>query len=125
MGTRFIASAECPAHSDYKSALVDATEEDTLVVRRSARRVSRLLATPFARRLWARQQEGAAFAEIQPYLDGERNRMAALEGNFEAGPLYAGQSLSLITSVLSVREIIESVAIAASPSESGSPRLSS
>ena len=31
MGTRFIASAECTAHADYKAAIVDAKEEDIVL----------------------------------------------------------------------------------------------
>src|SRR5437660_1278442 len=31
VGTRFLATPECDAHADYQQALIDATEEDTVI----------------------------------------------------------------------------------------------
>jgi NADH:quinone reductase (non-electrogenic) len=35
MGTRFIVTKECVAHPDYKKALINLSENDTAVIKRS------------------------------------------------------------------------------------------
>jgi nitronate monooxygenase len=51
MGTRFIATAECRAHADYKQAIVDAGEEDIVLTERVTGVPLAVIKTPFVIRV--------------------------------------------------------------------------
>lgn len=50
MGTRFIATAECTAHADYKKAIVDAGAEDIVLTERLSGVPCSIIRTPFVER---------------------------------------------------------------------------
>jgi NAD(P)H-dependent flavin oxidoreductase YrpB (nitropropane dioxygenase family) len=107
MGTRFVATRECVAHANYKQALVAAKEADTVVIERSLGRPARVLRSPHVERILALEQRGASPEELMPFIAGERNRRAAIEGDMDEGFAWAGQSVGLIEDVPSVAELVE------------------
>lgn len=107
MGTRFVATRECVAHAAYKEALVRARETDTVVIERSIGRPGRALRNPAAERVLAAEARGATLEELLPLISGETNRKAAIEGDMEAGFVWAGQVTGLIRDVPPVAELIE------------------
>lgn len=115
LGTRFVATQECIAHIAYKEALVTATEADTVVIERAIGRPARVLRGPFVERILAVEEElerrGAsreeALAELLPYIRGEVNVRAAIEGKLDEGFIWAGQGIGLIHDIPSARELIE------------------
>ena len=100
VGTRFIASLECVAHANYKKALCDGKETDTVLVDRGKVRV-RAIRTPLAEGLL--RQSGEASFSVSP--DGVIN--AWVKGNMHAYTLPAGQVMGMVKEVKTVREIIE------------------
>jgi len=107
MGTRFIATQECIAHINYKQALVDAQETDTIVVERSIERPARVLRTPLAEAILEIEKGGASIEDLLPMVSGEMNLLAAHQGDMEGGFVWAGQVVGLIKDIPSVRELIE------------------
>lgn len=118
LGTRFVATQECIAHSSYKEALVAASESDTVVIERTIGRPARVLRGPFAERILAVEEElerrGAsreeALAELLPYIRGEVNVRAAVEGKLDEGFIWAGQGIGLIHDIPTARDLIERTA---------------
>ncbi len=114
MGTRFIAVRECIAHPAYKEALVNASETDTIIIERALGRPGRALRGPFAERIVAveaeLEQRGASGEErlqaLLPYIRGEVNKVAAIEGRLDEGFIWAGQATGLIHDVPTARELI-------------------
>jgi NAD(P)H-dependent flavin oxidoreductase YrpB (nitropropane dioxygenase family) len=106
MGTRFVATRECVAHANYKQALVAAKETDTVVIERTLGRPARVLRSPHVERILALEQRGAPPEELMPFIAGERNRRAAIEGDMEEGFAWAGQSAGFIEDVPSVAELV-------------------
>jgi nitronate monooxygenase len=51
MGTRFIATAECGAHADYKQAIVDAKESDIVLTERVTGVPLAVIRTPYVERI--------------------------------------------------------------------------
>ena len=100
VGTRFIASQECIAHTNYKKALCDARETDTVLISRGRVRV-RVIRTPLAEELIERPSDQASGC-----LSGSREE-AWIKGNLKAYALPSGQITGMIKEVRSVREIIE------------------
>lgn len=106
MGTRFVATRECPAHQAYKEALVAAAETDTVVIERSLGRPGRVLRNAAAERILEAEARGAGPEELRPLIGGEANRRAALEGDLEGGFAWAGQSAGLVADVPAARALV-------------------
>ena len=115
LGTRFIAVAECIAHQHYKEALVNAGETDTALIEKSIGRPARVLRGALVERLLeieaGLERRGAsreeALQEILPYILGEVNKVAAIEGRLDEGFIWAGQVAGLIHDIPTARELIE------------------
>lgn len=115
LGTRFIAVAECVAHQNYKDALVKASETDTTLIEKSIGRPARVLRGALVERLLeietGLERRGAsreeALQEILPYILGEVNKVAAIEGRLDEGFIWAGQVAGLIHDVPTARELVE------------------
>jgi len=109
MGTRFVATQECPAHEAYKRMLVEAKENETIIMERSIGRPARVLKTGGAQRVLDAEARGAALEELLPLISGQVNAKAALEGNMEEGFVYAGQGVGMIHDVPTVAELFDRI----------------
>lgn len=105
MGTRFVAVQECIAHERYKQALVAAKEADTVIVERSIGRPARVLKGVAADRILAEEARGATLEELLPFVSGKVNAQGAVQGDLEAGFVYASQGSGLIHDVPTVSEL--------------------
>ncbi|MFH1169827.1 MAG: nitronate monooxygenase [Chloroflexota bacterium] len=109
MGTRFMASRECPLHVDIKRLLLKSRETDTMLVERSLKSAARVLKTDFARKVLQMETKGATLAELLPFISGERARQAYASGDIDSSIIYAGQAVGLVTDIPSVKEIIDHI----------------
>jgi len=109
MGTRFMASQECPVHPKIKELLLKTVETDTMIVERSIQNAARVIRTDFAQKVLAMEEAGATLEELFPMLDGNRVRAAYESGDTNDSMLYCGQSVGLINEILSVKEIIDGI----------------
>jgi len=100
VGTRFIASPECIAHRNFKKALCEAKEIDTVLIKREGVRI-RALRTALAEELLKRH------GDTKSMPTAESLNKAWREGDFDADVLAAGQIAGMIKGVKPVREIIE------------------
>jgi enoyl-[acyl-carrier protein] reductase II len=99
MGTRMLTAAESPVHDNWKQAVVDAAETDTIIVNRFARPAMRTLRT-----------ELSAQAERQtpaPPLDIGGVFRLYFGGEMDAAYAMSGQVAGRIDEVLPVRQILE------------------
>jgi len=109
MGTRFMLSKECPLHPNIKKLLLASGAEKTMIIERSIKNAARVVRTAYAEKILAMEKAGATIDELYPLLDGRRVKRAYETGATDDAIIYCGQSVGLIDSVLSVREIIEKV----------------
>lgn len=105
MGTRFVVSEECLAHPNYKNAILNAGDADTVIV---CRRLTptRSLKTKFTSRLLALDNQGASAEEIRQTLGHARPRRAQIDGDLDEGEAYAGSSSGLIKDILPAGDIV-------------------
>lgn len=115
MGTRFVASLECPVHPNYKEAILKAKARDIVVTGRSIGLPTRVLRNKFTYEYNKKEKEIlleksenllGAKEELERFAMG-RLRKAALEGDVKEGSLMVGQSATLIEEILPVKEIIK------------------
>ncbi len=107
MGTRFIATKECIAHRAYKEALMNGQETDTVVIKRTLGAPGRVLPSPWVTQILEEEQKGATMEELWPFITGERNRLAIIDGKMDDGFAWAGQCMGLIHGVPTVAELIQ------------------
>ena len=99
MGTRMVAAAESPVHENWKSALVNAAETDTVFLNRFSRPALRALRTERTTRL--EREENVSMAEFLSVRD------LYFGGDMEASIALGGQVMGRIESVEPVAEILE------------------
>ncbi|NNV05209.1 nitronate monooxygenase family protein [Geobacillus sp. C56-T2] len=106
MGTRFIATKECVhAHPVYKEMIVNATEQDTIIIKRSLGAPGRVLANAWAEKIVEIERQGGTYDDLKEYISGEANRRFIYEGKVDEGFAWAGQAIGLIRDIPSVAEL--------------------
>jgi nitronate monooxygenase len=107
MGTRFVATQECPAHPKIKEWLVKARETDTMVIQRSIRNAARTIKNKAAEKALAMEERGASLEELLTVISGRIGQKALLEGDLEGAIIACGQCVGLIHEIKSVKQVIE------------------
>lgn len=123
MGTRFIATAECRAHPDYKQAIIDATPRDIVLTERLTGVPVSVINNDYVRRLGTRAGPIARFMlrhrrtkywmrSIYALTSLRRLKKASLSSAGANEYWQAGKSVAGIHSVQTVRDIIREFAAA-------------
>lgn len=105
LGTRFVAVEENIANPNYKQAIIDAKDTDTVITCRKLL-PTRSLRTEFTRRLLELEESGASTDEIRAFLGYSRARRGQLEGDLVNGEFHCGASVGLIKEILPVATVI-------------------
>ena len=100
MGTRMVAALESPVHDNWKQAIVDGAETDTVFLNRFSRPGLRALRTERTTRL--EHEDNVSMAEFGRVAD------LYFGGDLEAAIALVGQVIGRINSVESVAQILES-----------------
>lgn len=110
MGTRFIASKECDFHENYKKFVIDAGEYSDIVVPSfiSAVRVLKTEGANDIIKLAEKAKKGEISQLKKQQITDDVMRLGEREGTGK-GLIAAGQVSSRINSILTVREIIDSM----------------
>ena len=98
MGTRMVSSAESPVHDNWKSAIVNAAETDTVFLNRHSKPGLRALRTERSTRL--EREEFVSMAEFGTAKD------LYFGGDMEASLALGGQVMGRIEAVRPVADII-------------------
>jgi len=109
IGTRLLASEECPVHENLKKALVEAQETDTVLVMRSIGNTHRLWKNKVAEHIVELEQKGADLVELVKAAAGEKDRMMFESGDVEAGTISCGQGVGLVHDVKPVKDIVQEI----------------
>jgi enoyl-[acyl-carrier protein] reductase II len=106
VGSRFVASEEASSHKDFKKAVIDATEGDTLLSLKQLVPV-RLLRNEFFQQVQQAEARGASKDELIELLGKGRAKKGMFEGNLTEGELEIGQSSILIKDILPAAKIVQ------------------
>jgi enoyl-[acyl-carrier protein] reductase II len=101
LGTRMVSAAESPVHQNWKQAIIDAAETDTVFLNRHSRPGLRALRTEFSEPL--EQQEHVSLDVLGRVLD------LYFGGDMNASIALSGQVAGRIDEVKPVGEIIEEI----------------
>ncbi|MGG1678869.1 NAD(P)H-dependent flavin oxidoreductase [Neobacillus sp. NRS-1170] len=108
MGTRFIATKECiHANEVYKQALVEGTETDTVVIKRTLGAPARALANSWTEKILEIEKNKGDYDKLKDFISGMANKRYIYEGTVDEGFAWAGQVMGLIKDVPTVAELFE------------------
>jgi NADH:quinone reductase (non-electrogenic) len=108
MGTRFVATKECVhAHQAYKQKLVELTENDTVVIKRSLGAPARALKNKWTDHIISMEERGTTYEALKTYISGEANKRFIYQGAENEGFGWAGQVIGLINDIPTVSELFE------------------
>ena len=106
MGTRFVCSTECIAHTRYKQKILEAQNSSTVVTRQILGFPQRSLQNKLTEQFQELEKAGASREELELF-DRGRMYLGLIEGDIEDGSLLAGQIAGLIKDIKPVKVIIE------------------
>lgn len=109
MGTRLMATKECPVHQAIKDWMVEASETDTMITQRSIKNAFRCIRNDHAYMVLGLEQSGATLQDLLPVIGGGRGRKALSEGLINNASIPMGQCVGLIDSIPTVKEVIDSM----------------
>ena len=109
MGTRFMASRECPMHPEIKKLMRQTGEMDTIMIERSIQNAARVIKTEFSAKVAEMEARGATLEELLPLITSTRIKKAYDNGDFNDAIIYCGQVVGSINEIPSVREIIDGI----------------
>jgi nitronate monooxygenase len=107
IGTRLMASQECPACDKFKDWLVQTQATDTVHVERSMNRAYRVRRNEAAEKVLEMEKRGADIFELLTYIGGEALQKVLFEGEVDAGVVACGPVAGLINDIPSVKQIID------------------
>lgn len=109
MGTRFVATRECPAHQNIKELFLRLKETDTTIIQRSIRNAARVIRNKAAEKTLLMEQRGASLEELMTIISGQMSKEAYQVGDTEGAIIACGQCVGLIQEIKSVKEVIEEI----------------
>lgn len=108
MGTRFIATKEAPFHQNYKEAIIQSKDGETVIVGRAYGKIRRLINTPYAKKLLELEKGGTAEL-FQEKTSEHYHLIGALEGKLTEGFINGGQIAGLIEDIPTVEELLNNM----------------
>ncbi len=109
MGTRMMATKECPLHDNLKNAFVQAAETDTHLVMRSIRNTHRVWRNKAAERIIELESKKASLQEIIQVASGQNALKMYREGDIDAGMVSCGQGVGLVKDIPTVKELLDRI----------------
>ena len=109
MGTRLMATKECPIHDNLKNAFIEAAETDTTLALRSVGNTHRFWNNKAIQRVLELEAQGAALFQLLQVVSGDRSEEMYKEGDIDHGVVACGQGVGLIKDVPTVKELLDRI----------------
>lgn len=108
VGSRFVATQESSAHQNFKNAVIEAKEGETLLTLKELTPV-RLMKNPFFVKVEAAYSNHATTEELNTLLGRGRAKKGMFEGDLNEGELEIGQISGLINTILPAAEVVQEI----------------
>ena len=108
MGTRFVCSNEASNHINYKQAIINSKEGDTMLSMKKVVPV-RLFKNNFFKTIAEAEARGATKEELAQILGHGRAKKGMLEGDLNEGELEIGEVSALIKDIKPAAEIVKEI----------------
>ena len=108
LGTCLLVSKECPIHENYKNAIINARDNDSVVTGRIAGTPVRILKNEMSKEYIRLEKEDKDKMELEHFTLGAL-RKAVFDGDVNNGSLMAGQVAGGLTEIRSISDIFKSM----------------
>lgn len=108
MGSRYVASEEASSHINFKQAVINSNEGDTVLTLKQLAPV-RMIKNDFYKQVQQAEQRGVTKEEMQQILGRARSKRGMFEGNLNEGELEIGQVSALLDDILPAATITENI----------------
>jgi enoyl-[acyl-carrier protein] reductase II len=108
MGSRFVASEEASSHINFKNAVINSNEGDTILTLKQLTPV-RLIKNSFYKQVQEAENKGASVEELKALLGRARAKKGMFEGLLEEGELEIGQVGANVIDILPAAKIVDEV----------------
>jgi enoyl-[acyl-carrier protein] reductase II len=108
IGTRFAASKESSGHENFKTAIVNSHEGDTMLTMKQLVPV-RLIRNKFYKAIEDAEHRGASAEELKTILGRARAKKGMFEGDMEEGELEIGQVSAMVKEIKPAAEIVKEI----------------
>ena len=108
MGTRFVASEEASSHINFKNAVINSNEGDTMLTLKQLTPV-RMMRNKFFNEVQAAEHSGAGVEELKSLLGRARAKKGMFEGQLDEGELEIGQVGANVRDILPAAKIVDEV----------------
>jgi len=108
MGSRFVASEEASSHINFKNAVINSNEGDTILTLKQLTPV-RLIKNNFYKQVQEAENKGASVEELKAILGRARAKKGMFEGQLEEGELEIGQVGANVRVILPAAKIMDEV----------------
>jgi nitronate monooxygenase len=109
MGTRMMATKECPIHDNLKQAFIKAAETDTSLALRSIQNTHRIWNNKAAQNVLELEAQGAALFQLVQAASGDKAQEMYTEGDIDLGVVACGQGVGLIKDIPTVKELLDRI----------------
>ncbi|MEA1970040.1 MAG: nitronate monooxygenase [Thermodesulfobacteriota bacterium] len=107
MGTRFAATKESPVHENFKQAIINAMDTDTIVTGRKLNDPVRVIKNKLSQAILNAEASGVSAEDILDMIGPDRTHMASIDGDVESGSVMSGQISGMINEIKSVQEVFD------------------
>lgn len=108
IGSRFAASEEASLHTNFKQAIIQAKEGDTILTMKQLTPV-RLLKNTFFKQVQEAENKCATEQELKTLLGKSRAKKGMFEGDLEQGELEIGQVSALLNDIKPAADIVKNI----------------
>lgn len=108
VGTVLLSTVECPIHENYRQAVLEAKDSDTVVTGRSVSAPVRIKKNRMATNYLKLEKEGATREELEKLTLGSLRR-AVFEGDTDSGSLMMGQIAGLVKEKTTLHSLFKSL----------------
>ena len=108
VGSRYVASEEASSHLNFKQAVINSNEGDTVLTLKQLTPV-RMIKNDFYKQVQEAEQKGATPQELLQLLGRARAKKGMFEGNLAEGELEIGQVSALLDHILPAATITENL----------------
>lgn len=107
MGTRFVATTECPISDNHKNYILSHGEKDTVIIQKSIHNAARVSNNMAAKLTLEMEKRGTTLKELMTVIAGRISRECYKNGNVDGGLFAAGPAMGLIDDVVPVQELMD------------------
>ena len=107
MGTRFVATTECPISDNHKKWLLQHTEKDTVLVQKSIRNAARVANNLAAKLTLEMEARGTTLQELMTVISGKISKQCYKNGDIDGGIYALGPAMGLIDDIKPVQQLMD------------------